>query len=90
MATIKLSELQIAGSELFQDSESFINELNDVASVSVHGGGHDSGFSDYGHFGADFGKKYLEYLVNGYAVSTIKEIAKSYSESDDSYSNGYY
>ncbi|MBD2385179.1 hypothetical protein [Cylindrospermum sp. FACHB-282] len=81
MATIKLAELQIAGSELFQDSESFINDLNDVASVSVHGGYDSSGFSDYGSFGADFGFKYLEYLVNGYAVSTVKEIAKSFSHS---------
>lgn len=89
MATIKLSELQIAGSELFQDSESFINDLNDVASVSVHGGyDSNSGFSDYGHFGADFGKKYLEYLVNGYAVSTVKEIAKSFSHDD--YSSSTY
>lgn len=88
MATIKLSELQIAGSELFQDSESFINDLNDAASISVHGGDNSSssGFSEYGAFGADFGVKFLEYLVNGYAVSTVKEIAKSFSKSD----HGYY
>jgi hypothetical protein len=29
MANIKISELSPAGSELFQDSESFLNELNE-------------------------------------------------------------
>jgi len=38
MASIKLSELQVAGSELFQDSESFLNEMSDVNSISVYGG----------------------------------------------------
>jgi hypothetical protein len=34
MANITLSQLQAAGSELFQDSESFLNELSDVDSIS--------------------------------------------------------
>jgi hypothetical protein len=29
MASIKIAELRPAGSELFQDSESFLNELNE-------------------------------------------------------------
>ena len=37
MAVIKISELRPAGSELFQDSESFLNELNDQE-MSVSGG----------------------------------------------------
>ena len=34
MANIKLSELHAAGSELFHDSESFLNEFSDVDSIS--------------------------------------------------------
>ncbi|MDB9377910.1 hypothetical protein, partial [Nodularia sphaerocarpa] len=34
MANIRLSELNATGSELFLDSESFLNELNDVDSIS--------------------------------------------------------
>ncbi|MFM2062157.1 MAG: hypothetical protein RLZZ507_1827, partial [Cyanobacteriota bacterium] len=35
MASIQLSELNVAGSELFQDSESFLNEMNDVDTISI-------------------------------------------------------
>ena len=83
MATITLSQLNVTGSELFQDSDSYLNELNDAASVSVHGGGSD--FSGFGAYG-DFGVKYLEFLVDGYAIASIKHIAKSFS--NDSHS-GY-
>ncbi|MEH2072416.1 MAG: hypothetical protein V7K47_30420 [Nostoc sp.] len=37
MATIKIHDLSPAGSELFQDSESFLNELTDEE-LTVHGG----------------------------------------------------
>ncbi|BAZ29279.1 hypothetical protein NIES4074_17210 [Cylindrospermum sp. NIES-4074] len=74
MASIKLSELQVAGSELFQDSESFINDLSDATSLSINGG--DANFQDYG----DFGVKYLEYLILGYGVDAIKYIVKSFSD----------
>ncbi|MBD2676198.1 MULTISPECIES: hypothetical protein [Nostoc] len=37
MATIKIHDLSPAGSELFQDSESFLNELTDEE-LGVHGG----------------------------------------------------
>jgi len=84
MASITLSQLNVTGSELFQDSESYLNELNDAASVSINGGG--SGFSDFGVYG-DFGVKYLEFLVDGYAIASIKHIAKSFS--NDSHSGGY-
>jgi hypothetical protein len=39
MAVIKISELRPAGSELFQDSESFLNELNDQEMSTAIGGG---------------------------------------------------
>ncbi|OUL37309.1 hypothetical protein BV372_02620 [Nostoc sp. T09] len=38
MAVIKISELRPAGSELFQDSESFLNELNEKEALSLVGG----------------------------------------------------
>lgn len=38
MANIKISELRPAGSELFQDSESFLNELSDRDLGNVEGG----------------------------------------------------
>ncbi len=38
MAEIQLSELRPAGSELFQDSESYISELNEQEMGSVVGG----------------------------------------------------
>ena len=77
MASITLSQLNVTGSELFQDSESYLDDLNDASSVAVHGGGHYNGFGEYG----DFGVKYLEYLVGGYAIASIKSIAKSFSHS---------
>ena len=38
MSEIKLSNLNPAGSELFQDSESYISELNEQEMASVVGG----------------------------------------------------
>ena len=38
MASIKISELRPAGSELFQDSESFLNELSDREMGAIEGG----------------------------------------------------
>ena len=76
MASITLSQLNVTGSELFEDSESYLNDMSDAGSISVHGGGSDSGFGDYG----DFGVKYLEYLIGGYAIANIKLIAKSFSD----------
>ena len=42
MAQIKLSELRPAGSELLQDSESFLNELSDRELENVAGAGGNS------------------------------------------------
>ncbi|WP_033366594.1 hypothetical protein [Mastigocladopsis repens] len=38
MANIKISELRPAGAELFQDSESFLNELTEREMWGVEGG----------------------------------------------------
>ena len=77
MASIKLSQLQATGSELFQDSESFLNEMSDVS--SIYGGGYDNGVSDISTL-----EKLAEAFVNVYGIGHIAYLAKSYS-----YSNGY-
>lgn len=38
MASIKINELQPAGYELFQDSESFLNDLNEQEMLATVGG----------------------------------------------------
>jgi hypothetical protein len=43
MAVIKISELRPVGSELFQDSESFLNELNEQEMLATIGGDDDDG-----------------------------------------------
>jgi hypothetical protein len=77
MATITLSELHAAGSELFQDSESFLNELSDVDSIS--GGGYES-VSDLSGL-----TKLAEAWVDTYGIGHIALIAKSFSHSDAAY-----
>lgn len=39
MSEIKILELQAAGSELFKDPESFLDELSDQALKGIEGGG---------------------------------------------------
>jgi hypothetical protein len=75
MASIKLSELQATGSELFQDSESFLNDMSDVN--SIYGGSHGSDVSDISTF-----TKLAEAFVNVYGIGHIAYLAKSYSHSD--------
>jgi hypothetical protein len=70
MANITLAELQVAGSELFQDSESFLNELNDVDAIS--GGFYD--VSDVSTL-----TKIAEAFVNTYGIGHVAYLAKSYS-----------
>ncbi len=80
MANITLSELNNAGVELFQDSESFLNELKDVDAIS--------GGSTYGH-GRGGGHGYVsdmstltklaEAFVTTYAIGHVTILAKSFS-----------
>ncbi|MBU7584491.1 MAG: hypothetical protein KAF91_16525 [Nostoc sp. TH1S01] len=85
MANITLTELKTAGVQLFQDSESFLNDLSDVDAITANGangsyyGGHVSEFSGF--------NKLIEGFVNVYALQHIYGIAKSFSKS---YSNNYY
>ncbi|QOV21471.1 hypothetical protein [Anabaenopsis elenkinii] len=78
MANITLSELHAVGSELFQDSESFLNEFSDVGSIS----------------GGKFGlrpapaaasnpmtlMKLAEAFVTVYAIDHVTALAKSFSK----------
>jgi hypothetical protein len=86
MANIKLSELNATGSELFLDSESFLNELTDFDSIS--GGGEDASGHDYGHgyghqrvSGISTLTKLAEAFVAVYAIGHVTELAKSFSVS---------
>jgi hypothetical protein len=74
MASINLTELHVAGSELFQDSESFLNELNDVDAIS--GGSY--GVSDISTL-----TKLAEAFVNTYGIGHISYLAKSYTSGYD-------
>jgi hypothetical protein len=81
MANIKLSEINATGSELFQDSESFLNELNDVDSIS--GGdtsGHGDGYGYPGVSGISTLTKLAEAFVTVYAIGHVTELAKSFSQ----------
>ncbi|KZL48119.1 MULTISPECIES: hypothetical protein [Cyanophyceae] len=75
MANITLSELNNAGAELFQDSESFLNELRDVDSIS--GGstdiytGHVSDLSTL--------TKLAEAFVFTYSIGHVTYLAKSFT-----------
>jgi hypothetical protein len=40
MSTLKISELRPAGSEFFNDSESYLNELNEQEIGAIEGGGY--------------------------------------------------
>jgi hypothetical protein len=77
MANITLSELHNAGAELFQDSESFLNELQDVDAIS---GGSESG---YGHSVSNISTltKLAEAFVMTYAIGHVTILAKSFSVS---------
>ncbi len=82
MATINLYELNATGSELFQDSESFLNELNDVDFIS---GGDSSAHTESGAAPynpvRDFSilTKLAEAFVATYAIGHVTMLAKSFS-----------
>ncbi|MEH1777522.1 hypothetical protein [Nostoc sp.] len=85
MASIALSQLNTTGSELFQDSESFLNDLNNVDSITIYGGGGGGDVSSvaeglgpllaYGIKGQEFG-------LLAFGASLTAHIVKSYSDTD--------
>ncbi|YAF96624.1 MAG: hypothetical protein AB3A66_02785 [Nodularia sp. CChRGM 3473] len=81
MANITLSELHAVGSEFFQDSESFLNELSDVDSIS----GGQFGFAG-GATAAQLAvsdpktlTKLAEAFVYVYGIGHVTYLAKSFS-----------
>ncbi|AFY32120.1 hypothetical protein [Calothrix sp. PCC 7507] len=88
MATIALSELYTTGSELFQDSESFLNDLNNMDSISVYGGGSGGDVSS----AAEGVEPLLEYGIKGqefgllaFGANLTAHIVKSFSENGTFY-----
>ncbi|MBW4645352.1 MAG: hypothetical protein KME23_20570 [Goleter apudmare HA4340-LM2] len=77
MASINLNKLN-AGSELFQDSESFLNEMNNVETVSVHGGNY--GYSDATDDVLDYGLKGFEFGAISFGIDAIGHLVKSFSD----------
>ncbi|MDH6059115.1 hypothetical protein NWP17_01420 [Chrysosporum bergii ANA360D] len=76
MANITLSQLHAAGSELFQDSESFLNELSDVDSIS---GGQVVGTAVAGVSNPITLTKLAEAFVYTYGIEHVTLLAKSFS-----------
>ncbi|MEH1970141.1 hypothetical protein [Nostoc sp.] len=85
MASIALSQLNTTGSELFQDSESFLNDLNNVDSITIYGGGDGGDVSNVADGVApllQFGVKGQEFALLGFGASLTAHIVKSFSEAD--------
>ena len=78
MANITLSELHAAGSELFHDSESFLNEFSDVDSISGGQVTIATG-ATYVASNASTLTKLAEAFVITYAVEHVTILAKSFS-----------
>lgn len=78
MANIKVSELNLAGAELFQDSESFLNDLTDMDTTSVHGGAG-AYFPEF----SKLGYKVLEYGLVGFGITNITSLVQSFSTTGD-------
>ncbi|WP_066380888.1 MULTISPECIES: hypothetical protein [unclassified Anabaena] len=74
MANINVFESHNVGSELFIDSENFLQDLNDENAMAVQGGQGD-GFPQY----LNYGQKFLEYGLNGFAINNIVSIVKTYT-----------
>ncbi|AFY32118.1 hypothetical protein [Calothrix sp. PCC 7507] len=86
MATIALSELHTTGSELFQDSESFLNDLNNTDSISVYGGNSDvSDTADGVTPILEYGIKGQEFGLLAFGANLTAHIVKSFSEGGSFY-----
>ncbi|UKP00440.1 hypothetical protein [Nostoc sp. UHCC 0870] len=80
MAFIAVNELRATGAELFQDSESFLNELNNLDD-SVHGGNYSKGTNGV----LDLAVKGFEFGVITYGIDAIGHMAKSFSSASGGY-----
>jgi hypothetical protein len=76
MAFIAVNELRATGVELFQDSESFLKELNNLDDA-VYGGGQDYSNGTAGVI--SLLEKGFEFGVITYGIDGINHLARSYS-----------
>lgn len=76
MAAINLTELHTNGSALFQDSESFLNELNNNIDESVYGG---DSYSSATNNVLAFGIKGFEFGAIAFGIDAIGHLVKSFS-----------
>ncbi|MDB9374375.1 hypothetical protein [Nodularia sphaerocarpa] len=82
MANITLSQLHATGSELFNDSESFLHEFSDVDSIS---GGQSFGGGEAAQAAVSNPAtltKLAEAFVTVYAIGHVTVLAKSFSASN--------
>ncbi|MBH8576713.1 hypothetical protein I8752_27730 [Nostocaceae cyanobacterium CENA369] len=87
MSNITVFELNNAGIQLFEDSESFLNDLSDIDSGSVNGGGSNAGGGNGGANLGDGGDvsnptaltKLTQAFVTVYSIGHVANIAKSFS-----------
>ncbi|ACC81376.1 hypothetical protein [Nostoc punctiforme] len=88
MASIALSQLNTTGSELFQDSESFLSDLNNVDTITIYGGGDEGEVSNVSE-GIEpllaYGIKGQEFALLGFGASLTAHIVKSFSDTDTHY-----
>ncbi|MBE8988354.1 hypothetical protein [Nostoc sp. LEGE 12450] len=81
MASIALSQLNTTGSELFQDSESFLSDLNNVDTITIYGGDVSSVANGIEPLLA-YGIKGQEFALLGFGASLTAHIVKSFSSAD--------
>jgi hypothetical protein len=80
MANITLSELNVAGSELFQDSESFLNELSNLDAIAGGQIGFGAGAGITAASNPMTIMKLAEAFVTVYAIDHVTLLAKSFSQ----------
>ncbi|WP_414542882.1 hypothetical protein [Nostoc sp. CCY0012] len=81
MATINLFQLYVTGSELFHDSESFLNELSDVDAISQNQDTIVGGIFSISALSGAF--------VGTFAIGHGSYTAKSFSQPRSKYSRGF-
>ncbi len=71
MSSIKLSELRPVGSELFQDSESFLSELGNQETLDVIGGLFDISVASANTFTQDVSANVTNVGISNTAVTIV-------------------
>jgi len=81
MASINLDELQPVGSELFQNPESFIHDLNNFDDY-ISGGYNFSNYHSQDNI-VDFTIKVLEFTIITYSINAILQLTESFSNDNN-------